>query len=45
KNLEVQFLFRIRDEIPFGSIEALKQQIEKDKEMLLKKMLSGALTK
>ncbi|WP_347273603.1 bifunctional riboflavin kinase/FAD synthetase [Candidatus Kuenenia sp.] len=45
KDLEVQFLFRIRDEIPFGSIEALKQQIEKDKEILLKKVLSGALMK
>ena len=45
KDLEVQFLFRIRDEIPFSSIEALKRQIEKDKEILLKSALSGALTK
>ena len=45
KDLEVQFLFRIRDEIPFGSIEGLKKQIEKDQEILLKKVPSGTLTK
>ena len=41
KNLEVQFLFKIRDEIPFKTVEELKAQIEKDKEILLKKALAA----
>ncbi len=39
QNLEVQFLFKIRDEIPFQTAEELKARIEKDKEILLKKAL------
>ena len=39
KDLEVQFLFKIRDEIPFKTAEELKSQIEKDKEILLKRTL------
>jgi riboflavin kinase/FMN adenylyltransferase len=39
QDLEVQFLFKIRDEMPFGSVEELKGQIERDKEVLLKKTL------
>ncbi len=35
--LEVQFLFKIRDEIPFKTAEELKAQIERDKELLLKR--------
>ena len=34
-DLEVQFLFKIRDEIPFKTADELKSQIEKDKEVLL----------
>lgn len=37
QNLEVQFLFKIRDEIPFTTAEELTTQIERDKETLLKK--------
>lgn len=37
KDLEVQFLYKIRDEIPFKTVEELKAQIEKDKEILLKR--------
>lgn len=37
QNLEVQFLFKIRDEIPFTTAEELTWQIERDKETLLKK--------
>lgn len=40
QNLEVQFLFKIRDEIPFKTAEELKAQIEKDKELLLKRTLT-----
>jgi len=40
KELEVQFLFKIRDEQHFASPEELKRQIEKDKEVLRKKALS-----
>ena len=40
QNLEVQFLFKIRDEIPFKTVEELKAQIEKDKEILLKRALT-----
>lgn len=40
QNLEVQFLFKIRDEIPFQRAEELKTQIEKDKEILLKRTLT-----
>ncbi len=39
KDLEVQFLFKIRDEIPFKTIEELKAQIDRDKEALLKRVL------
>lgn len=39
QNLEVQFLFKIRDERPFKTGEELKTQIEKDKEILLRKAL------
>lgn len=39
-DLEVQFLFKIRDEIPFKTTEELKAQIEKDKEVLLKRALT-----
>ncbi|MCF6148394.1 MAG: bifunctional riboflavin kinase/FAD synthetase [Candidatus Kuenenia sp.] len=45
EDLEVQFLFKIRDETPFGSIEELKRQIEKDKEVLLKKIFTGIMPK
>jgi len=45
EDLEVQFLFRIRDEIPFNSVDDLKRQIEKDKEIVLKKALSYSLLK
>ncbi|MCF6156555.1 MAG: bifunctional riboflavin kinase/FAD synthetase [Candidatus Brocadia sp.] len=41
QNLEVQFLFKIRDEIPFQTVEELKAQIEKDKEILLKRALTA----
>lgn len=41
QNLEVQFLFKIRDEIPFKTVEELKAQIEKDKEILLKRALTA----
>ena len=34
-DLEVQFLFKIRDEITFQSVDELKARIEKDKESLL----------
>jgi len=37
QNLEVQFLFKIRDEIPFTTSEELKMQIERDKEAILKR--------
>ena len=37
QNLEVQFLFKIRDEIPFTTAEELKAQIERDKEVLLER--------
>ncbi|MEP9412616.1 MAG: hypothetical protein HRF42_14725, partial [Candidatus Brocadia sp.] len=40
QTLEVQFLFKIRDEIPFQTAEELKTQIERDKEALLKKALT-----
>lgn len=40
QTLEVQFLFKIRDEIPFQTAEELKTQIERDKESLLKKVLT-----
>ena len=43
KDLEVQFLFKIRDEIPFKSTDELKAQIEKDKEVL-EVLLKRALT-
>ncbi|WKZ18479.1 MAG: bifunctional riboflavin kinase/FAD synthetase [Candidatus Jettenia sp. CY-1] len=36
QDLEVQFLFKIRDEMPFETTEELKTQIERDKEMLLR---------
>jgi riboflavin kinase/FMN adenylyltransferase len=36
QNLEVQFLFKIRDEMPFTTSEELKSQIERDEEDLLK---------
>lgn len=35
RDLEVQFLFKIRDEVTFQSVDELKAQIEKDKEALL----------
>lgn len=38
KDLEVQFLFKIRDEIPFETIEELKTQIARDRELLLKRV-------
>ncbi|MDR4507954.1 MAG: bifunctional riboflavin kinase/FAD synthetase [Candidatus Brocadiaceae bacterium] len=38
KDLDVEFLFKIRDEIPFETEEKLKLQIEKDKEILLKRI-------
>ncbi|MDN3514804.1 MAG: bifunctional riboflavin kinase/FAD synthetase [Candidatus Brocadia sp.] len=41
KDLEVQFLYKIRDEIPFKTVEELKAQIEKDKEILLKRSLTA----
>lgn len=37
QNLEVQFLFKIRDEIPFTTADELKSQIERDKEVLLRR--------
>ncbi|TLD42816.1 MAG: Riboflavin kinase [Candidatus Jettenia ecosi] len=37
QDLEVQFLFKIRDEMPFETAEELKTQIERDKETLLRK--------
>lgn len=40
RDLEVQFLFKIRDEIPFKTTDELKAQIERDKELLLKKALT-----
>ncbi len=40
QNLEVQFLFKIRDEMPFKTAEELKARIEKDKEILLKRTLA-----
>jgi len=40
-DLEVQFLFKIRDEIPFKTVAELKAQIEKDKEVLLKRVLTA----
>jgi len=45
KDLEVQFLFKIRDEIPFKTVEELKAQIERDKEVLLKKALTAQYVK
>lgn len=36
RDLEVQFLFKIRDEMSFKTAEELKAQIEKDKDTLLK---------
>lgn len=45
QNLEVQFLFKIRDEIPFKTGEELKVQIEKDKETFLKRVLAGNVLK
>ena len=37
-DLEVQFLFKIRNEMSFETAEELKAQIEKDKAALLKRM-------
>jgi len=37
KDMEVQFLFKIRDELSFKTADELKAQIERDKEMLLQK--------
>ncbi len=39
QNLEVQFLFKIRDEISFTTVEELKAQIDSDKAVLLQKAL------
>lgn len=39
QNLEVQFLFKIRDEISFTTVEKLKAQIDSDKAVLIKKAL------
>lgn len=38
KDIEVQFLFKIRDEITFKTTEELKSQIERDREVLLKRV-------
>ncbi len=35
QDLEVQFLFKIRDEKKFGGVEELKEQIERDKSLFL----------
>ena len=40
RDIEVQFLFKIRDEVSFKTIEELKAQIEKDKDTLSKSSLS-----
>lgn len=40
QNLEVQFLFKIRDEMIFKTGDELKVQIEKDKEVLQKRVLA-----
>jgi len=37
KDLEVQFLFKIRDEVTFKTADELKSQIERDKDLLLKR--------
>ncbi|OHB82322.1 MAG: riboflavin biosynthesis protein RibF [Planctomycetes bacterium RIFCSPHIGHO2_02_FULL_38_41] len=39
-DLEIQFLFKIRDEIKFKTSEELTAQIENDKEVLLKRVLN-----
>ena len=44
QNLEVQFLFKIREEIPFTTVEELTAQIERDKETLLKKYRVQAIS-
>lgn len=38
KDIEVQFLFKIRDEMPFETTEELKTQIGRDREVLLKRV-------
>ncbi|MGQ3684561.1 MAG: bifunctional riboflavin kinase/FAD synthetase [Candidatus Loosdrechtia sp.] len=43
QDVEVQFLFKIRDERTFKTTEELKAQIEKDKEMLLKRTLTDTV--
>ncbi|MCF6158054.1 MAG: bifunctional riboflavin kinase/FAD synthetase [wastewater metagenome] len=45
KDIEVQFLFKIRDEISFKTETELKTQIERDKEIFLKKVLTDNLPK
>lgn len=45
QDLEVQFLFKIRDERAFKTTEELRAQIEKDKEILLKRVLTDTIPK
>lgn len=40
QTLEVQILFKIRDEMTFQTVDELKAQIQRDKEVLLKKALT-----
>ncbi len=42
--LEVKFIYKIREELKFPSAEALKAQMDKDKEEVLKRLGRNALT-